>query len=114
VVAYSNELKHRLLGVEEDTLTRFGAVSEETVKEMLSGLLQHLGVDYGVAVSGIAGPGGATPEKPVGTVWIAVGNASRSETKLWQLRGDRLRIIESAAVLAMDQLRRFLKGEGIN
>jgi competence/damage-inducible protein CinA C-terminal domain len=71
VVAYSNEVKKELLNVSEDTLNRFGAVSEEVVKEMLNGAMNSLKTDCAVAVSGIAGPDGGTAEKPVGTVWIA-------------------------------------------
>jgi len=71
IVAYSYEAKQGLLGVRPETLIRHGAVSEETVLEMVSGALIHSGAGVGVAVTGIAGPGGGTSDKPVGTVWIA-------------------------------------------
>ena len=77
VVSYSNKTKMSLLGVRAETLERSGAVSEQTALEMASGALARLGADVAVAVTGIAGPSGGTPEKPVGTVWIG-----------WQRRGD--------------------------
>lgn len=73
VVAYSNSVKVDLLHVSETTLVRQGAVSEETVREMVKGAIDALNADYAIATSGIAGPGGGTPEKPVGIVWIAAG-----------------------------------------
>ena len=75
-VTYSNEWKMKQLGVKAETLEKHGAVSEETVGEMLEGLLRNGGADYGIAVSGIAGPGGGTPEKPVGTVYVGIANQS--------------------------------------
>lgn len=80
VVSYSNEAKMSLLGVRKETLGRCGAVSEETALEMASGTMNRLNADVAVAVTGIAGPTGGTPEKPVGTVWIG-----------WQRRGDAAR-----------------------
>jgi len=73
LVTYSNELKCRLLGVSSETLCSKGAVSEEAVMEMVEGLLKVTKADWGIAVSGIAGPGGGTPENPVGTIWYAIG-----------------------------------------
>jgi PncC family amidohydrolase len=72
IVSYSNEMKSKWLGVKEKTLINFGAVSEETVSEMLDGIIMETGAHIGVAVSGIAGPGGGTTDKPVGTVYIGV------------------------------------------
>ena len=72
-VTYSNVSKRRALGVSARTLRRFGAVSEQTVREMARGALEASGVDVAVAVSGIAGPDGGTPDKPVGTVWFCIG-----------------------------------------
>jgi nicotinamide-nucleotide amidase len=77
IVAYSNRLKKDLLGVSPATLQNIGAVSEETVKEMLAGLFRTTRADYAIAVSGIAGPTGGTPEKPVGTVWAAIGERNQ-------------------------------------
>ena len=73
IVSYSNASKHRLLGVPVETIEQSGAVSEHTVRAMLGGLFERTDAGLGVAVSGIAGPGGGTADKPVGTVWIAVG-----------------------------------------
>jgi nicotinamide-nucleotide amidase len=92
-VCYSNAAKIRDLGVAEDTLTRSGAVSEPTVREMATGALERSGVDIAVAVSGIAGPTGATPGKPVGTVWFAVarrrGRAVEISARVKFFKGDR-------------------------
>lgn len=108
VISYSNEVKASLLGVSTETLREHGAVSEQTVQEMLQGVLSRLSADYGIAVSGIAGPAGGTPQKPVGTVWLAVGSAGDIRTRLLNLKGDRLRIIEVCGVVAMDELRKVL------
>ena len=72
VTSYSNEVKMKVLGVRPETLAEFGAVSEQCVREMAAGVLRALDTDYAVATSGIAGPGGGTPTKPVGTAWLAV------------------------------------------
>lgn len=77
VVVYSNELKKNILGVSESTLLTFGAVSGETVQEMLDGVFKLTGADWAIAVSGIAGPSGGTPDKPVGTVWGAIGERGK-------------------------------------
>ena len=94
VVAYSNEVKECALGVNHETLVRHGAVSEETVKEMVTGVRDRLGADYAVATTGVAGPGGGTPEKPVGTVWIAVASKDSVYTELLHLTGRREQIVE--------------------
>jgi nicotinamide-nucleotide amidase len=110
IISYSNEVKIKQLGVQEHTLQTHGAVSEETVKEMLSGLIDKLQVQVGIAVSGIAGPDGGTPEKPVGTVWIAVGRKENIYCRKVNLPGNRLQIIELTAVVALEMLRRYLLG----
>ncbi|MBP5516520.1 MAG: competence/damage-inducible protein A [Bacteroidales bacterium] len=94
VVAYSNDVKQSALGVKASTLDTFGAVSEETVREMAEGVRTRLGADYGIATSGIAGPTGGTPEKPVGTVWIAIAGPDGVETRLKKFGDDRLRTID--------------------
>jgi len=108
VVSYANEVKEKVLHVHNDTLTTVGAVSEETVREMVSGALQQLNTDYAVATSGIMGPDGGTAEKPVGTVWIAVGNNERIKTVKINLRFDRKRNIEQTALTALNFLRKFI------
>ena len=94
VVAYSNDVKQSALGVKASTLDTFGAVSEETVREMAEGVRTRLGADYGIATSGIAGHTGGTPEKPVGTVWIAIAGPDGVETRLKKFGDDRLRTID--------------------
>lgn len=108
VVSYDNSIKQNVLGVKEDTLKTSGAVSEETVKQMLSGVLQIMKTDYAIAVSGIMGPDGGTAEKPVGTVWIAVGNNQKTEAKQLHFRFDRRRNIELTAINALNLLRMFI------
>ena len=91
VVSYANRIKVELLDVRNETLQTVGAVSEQAVMQMIQGGLSRMGTDYMVSVSGILGPGGATPEKPVGTVWIAAGTKERTITRKLQLRFDRAR-----------------------
>ncbi len=111
VVSYANEVKMEQLGVKAETLKSFGAVSEQTVQEMVTGALSLLKADIAVATSGIAGPDGGTPEKPVGTIWIAVGNKDRILTKKLQLGRDRMRNIQYTGYFALNFLRLFLKEE---
>lgn len=108
VVCYDNEIKENLLHVSNQTLQTSGAVSEETVKEMLRGALDILQTDYAIAVSGIMGPDGGTDEKPVGTVWIAVGNTTKQQTLKLNLRFDRIRNIQVTAMNALNLLRKFI------
>lgn len=109
VVSYANNIKENVLHVNNATLSSAGAVSEETVKEMVQGVLKVLQTDYAVAVSGIMGPGGGSDEKPVGTVWFAVGNAEKIETKKMHFRFERKRNIELTAVNALYLLCMFIK-----
>jgi nicotinamide-nucleotide amidase len=111
IVSYSCEIKETLLHVKKDTLNNYGAVSEQTVIEMLDGLLNKLNTDYGIAVSGIMGPGGGTPEKPVGTVWIAVGNKEKYVTQKIQQRFERAKNIEVTSVMALNIMRKFILEE---
>jgi len=108
IIAYQNSIKENLLNVNKETLLAHGAVSEQTVKEMLKGLLVRLGTDIGLAVSGIAGPSGGTPNKPVGTIWMAWGNNEIQHTEKLQLGKDRIKNIEYTTVVAMNRLRLFL------
>ena len=120
LVTYHNHLKVSKLGVRESDLIEQGAVSEPVVRSMLQGVLQELDADVGIAASGIAGPEGGSVEKPVGTIWIAVGDRHQAKTWKLQLGKDREKNIEATAILAINALRRWLldhpdfKGPGIN
>lgn len=103
-IVYSNEAKQRDLGVSKETLTRFGAVSSETVSEMLKGLRQKTGCAVAGAVSEIAGPGGGTPEKPVGTVFIGTANACGEKISRFLFQGDREEIRRQAALTLIRML----------
>ncbi|MBP6872085.1 MAG: competence/damage-inducible protein A [Bacteroidales bacterium] len=105
VVAYANDIKMALLGVSEGSLARHGAVSEEVVREMALGALEKFNTDYAVSTSGVAGPDGGTPEKPVGTVWVAVASRLGATTKLFRLGDHRGRNIRRAALSALNMLR---------
>jgi len=109
VVSYSNAAKENLLQVPADCIEQHGAVSESTVRFMVQGALAALKSDYAVATSGIMGPGGGSEEKPVGTVWIAVGNQWKTEARKFHFRFDRQRNIELTAVNALNMLRMFLQ-----
>ncbi|RYY28899.1 MAG: competence/damage-inducible protein A [Sphingobacteriaceae bacterium] len=108
-VSYSYEMKEQMLGVNPDTLRKTGAVSEETVREMVEGALKNFSSDYAVAVTGIAGPDGGTPEKPVGTVWIAVANRQKTLAKKYLFGNKRAQNIERTATNAMIDLLRLLR-----
>lgn len=101
VVAYSNEVKTRVLNVSSETLSGFGAVSRETVLQMVAGVQRLLSSDCAIATSGIAGPGGGSVEKPVGTVWIAVRYGERSEAECFCFEGDREQVIARATQSAL-------------
>ena len=109
IVAYSNEVKKDLLHVSSETLEKYGAVSEETVIEMVKGAMKALKTDCAVATSGIAGPGGGTPEKPVGTVWIAAGYKNEIRTYKQETNRGRAMNIERAGNNALLILRDLLK-----
>ncbi len=113
VISYANEVKMNQLGVQEATLREHGAVSEQTVREMVAGAIRLLGTDMAVATSGIAGPDGGTPEKPVGTVWLAVGNKEQTLTRKLQLSKNRLLNIQYSGYYALNLLRLFLSSPEI-
>lgn len=98
IVAYSNDLKHKILKVSHETLRTHGAASREVADEMWIGLLKLTGADYGIAITGIAGPTGGTKEKPVGTVFVAFGEANHKPHVLeFHLHGSREKIIHEAS-----------------
>jgi len=111
IISYDNDIKEKLLLVNHQTLETEGAVSESTVIEMAQGALEELGTDYALASSGIMGPAGGTDSKPVGTVWIAVGDKQNIVAQKFFFRFDRLRNIELASNTALNLLRKFVLGE---
>ena len=108
VVSYSYKAKEDLLQVDKEILESKGAVSEEVVLQMATGALKNIRSDYVIAVSGIMGPGGGLPGKPVGTVWVAFGNKEKIETQKLYFRFDRMRNIQLTAVNALNLLRKFI------
>jgi nicotinamide-nucleotide amidase len=110
VVAYANEVKERLLGVAPETLSDFGAVSEETAAAMADGARQATGADIGVAITGIAGPDGGTPDKPVGTVCFGLATPMGSFQQTHRFSGKRALVQAKAATMGLDLVRRFLLG----
>lgn len=108
VVTYSNEAKTRLLGVPEELIERHGAVSAEVAEAMAEGVKLRAGVDFGLAVTGVAGPGGGTEEKPVGLVYVALADDAHTEHRRIMLPGDRHLIRWRASQAALDLLRRRL------
>ncbi len=111
VVAYAYEAKVKLLGVSWKTLNTCGAVSRETVLEMAGGVRQSLGTDIAISVSGIAGPGGGLPNKPVGTVWVGLAAPDGTWARLFHFPGDREQNKAAAAEAALSMLRDYLLGE---
>lgn len=109
LVTYSNEWKKEFLGVKEETLANFGAVSSETVTEMLQGIMNKAGISAALAVSGIAGPSGAVPGKPVGTVFIGAAIKGKMLVKRWQFSGSRAEIQNDSVKAAIKMLAELLK-----
>ena len=112
VTSYANEVKIRILGVRPETLERHGAVSRETVLEMARGVRRLLNANVSIAISGIAGPDGGTPEKPVGLTWIGLSAADGTEDAwryIWP--GDRLQVKEQSAEQALKLLAAYLAGD---
>ncbi|GAB2500210.1 competence/damage-inducible protein A [Algoriphagus taiwanensis] len=110
VVPYHNQFKESILGVQSQTLETFGAVSEETVKEMANGVRKLFKADFGLSSSGVAGPDGGTEEKPVGTVWIACAGEGFVETRKLQLTQDRMLNIQQTGVAVLNLLRVCFSG----
>lgn len=105
IVSYDNSVKRGILGVSAETLEAYGAVSRQVVRQMLSGACRATGASCAMATSGIAGPGGGTPEKPVGTVWIgAVAPGKEPDIRLLHFDGNRSEVIEQATAAAMQIL----------
>jgi len=109
VTSYANEAKVNLLGVSPETLEKHGAVSAETVLQMARGVRTALGANIGISTSGIAGPTGGTPEKPVGTTWIGFSSADGEEARHFLFQGDRLAIKGQAAEAALQLLADHLQ-----
>ena len=114
VTSYANSVKTGVLGVAPEIIEKHGAVSSECVTAMAEGVRRLTGSDYSVATSGIAGPGGGTPEKPVGTVWVGVSSQKGTETYKVQYKGDRKRNIERSAAFALNSIRKKILNELIN
>ena len=104
VVAYANDVKEKLLGVKHETLEKYGAVSEETAREMARGAAKLMGTDIGVGITGIAGPGGGTQEKPVGRVYIAVAGPQGEQVRANDFCGDRDEVKLQAVSTALRML----------
>ncbi|MGM0768995.1 MAG: nicotinamide-nucleotide amidohydrolase family protein [Pseudomonadota bacterium] len=110
LVTYSNDAKKTLLGVSEKTLQESGAVSEPVVRQMVAGTLAATGVDVAVAISGIAGPGGGSADKPVGTVWFAWGcRSTDAEARLERFSGDRDAVRRQAVAYALQGVSDYLE-----
>ena len=112
IVAYSNEVKEIALGVKHETLKAHGAVSEETVREMVMGVRERLHTDYAVATTGVAGPGGGTPEKPVGTVWIGIASKDQVIAKKMKYGDRRAQTIERTCNEVFSSLVKMVKCGG--
>ncbi len=110
IVSYSNQIKHKLLGVPEEVLNTHGAVSEQTVQAMFSGIINTMHSDYAIAITGIAGPDGGSEEKPVGTVWIAWGTATENATICINVPLGRVMFQQLLTTICLDLVYRHLNG----
>ena len=108
---YSNEAKVALAGVDKGLIERFGAVSTEVAEALADGAVERLGADVGVGITGIAGPGGGTEEKPVGTVCFSVVSEARRMTRRVQLPGTRADVRDRSTAVALHMIRRLLMAE---
>jgi len=109
VIAYSNEVKKDLLGVEAATLESYGAVSSQTAREMADGVRKRLKADAGVSITGIAGPGGGSIRKPIGTVYIGVSTAKGTKVRRFAFDGNRKAIRKASALAAVDAINGEIK-----
>ena len=107
IVSYSNIVKHSVLNVKIETLQEFGAVSEQTARQMSENVRELFETDIGVGVTGIAGPGGGSDVKPVGTVYISVSNADKTEVKRFNFSGTRAEIKNQSANAAMNMVKQL-------
>ena len=108
VVAYANETKMNVLQVKEETLNNFGAVSRQTAQELAVNVRQILNTDIGVSITGIAGPGGGTPEKPLGTVYIGISGPNGDRIQKFNFKGTRTEIKEKAVEAALVLIQVYL------
>jgi nicotinamide-nucleotide amidase len=111
IVVYSNQSKAELLNVREETLKRYGAVSDQTVREMAFGIRKYLKTDLGLAVTGIAGPDGGSKEKPVGTVHIGLAAQENTYSGKYRFWGNREQVKSNTSMMALDWVRRWLNGD---
>jgi nicotinamide-nucleotide amidase len=111
MVTYSNEAKHRRLGVKEETLEKYGAVSRETALEMARGAAEAAGVDIGISTTGIAGPGGGTVEKPIGLVYVGICIRGKASCMELRLSGDRQNVRTTTVDKALEYLKSQLIGK---
>ncbi|MCI0494482.1 CinA family protein [candidate division KSB1 bacterium] len=113
IVSYSNDMKEKWLGVSHETLEKFGAVSEKTISEMLDGLLKQTSSDLGIAVSGIAGPGGGTLEKPVGTVYIGVAFHGQQIISKFIFEGSRKDVRMASAQKGAEMIVKMIRSKSV-
>lgn len=108
VISYSDEIKAEILGVRRETLNRYGAVSDQTAREMALGVRKLMGTDIGISDTGIAGPGGATPEKPVGLFYIALSSEQGVKVEKHLFHGNRRENKQSAAIRVLNLIKEYL------
>lgn len=111
IVSYSNEIKNSVLKVQAETLKNFGAVSEQTARQMSENVRELFKTDIGVGVTGIAGPGGGTAEKPVGTVYISVSNSDKTVVKKFNFNGSRIEIKNQSCDAALTMVKNLVGGK---
>ena len=111
IIAYSNEAKSKLLKVPPSLINKYGAVSPETARAMAQGVRMSLQTDFGVSITGIAGPTGGTKTKPIGLTYIAVSSPKKVECLKWHFNGNRLQIKESATTKALELLLKFITSQ---